>query len=163
MSHENWISHSHWKKTEQPLNCIQNLRALKCAQMSCWTLPSINAEEPGAKLAGVQRLSKVWCFITGGKVIFYQSISNDHKPWWTLMFYYHLIQSDLMRKNKSLIFSLVYGLMSFNCKKKYFFINKIYKTSKKQCRWVHSVCKCVVIGAHSWICVCILLWQWSPL
>ncbi len=29
------------------------------------------------------------------KVIFYQSISNDHKPWRALMLYYCLIQTNL--------------------------------------------------------------------
>lgn len=53
------------------------------------------AGEPGATVARVQRLGKVQCFITAGKVIFYQSISNDHKTRRASMLYYHRIQTNL--------------------------------------------------------------------
>lgn len=58
------------------------------------------AEEPGATVTRVQRLGKVQRFITGGKVIFYQSISNDHKARGASMLYYCLIQSNLRTQVK---------------------------------------------------------------
>lgn len=64
-------------------------------------------KEPGATVAGVQRLGKVQCFISGGKVIFYQSISNDHKPRRLSMVYYRHIQTNLRtetKENRCLIF-----------------------------------------------------------
>lgn len=88
------------KKKRQHFNCIQSIRALQCVWMSCWTLPSMAAEEPGATVARVQRLHKVQCFITSGKAIFYQSISNDHKPRRASMLYYRLIQSNLRTQVK---------------------------------------------------------------
>lgn len=132
-SHEGWISHSHGKNTEQPFNCIQRMRALMCVWTSCWTLPFMAAEEPGATVARVQRLGKVQCFITGGKVIFYQSISNDHKPRRASMLYYRHIQTNLRTKVKKKIdvwfFYLLYwhNLIAMTMGKYKLYIIKIYK------------------------------------
>lgn len=54
--------------------------ALKCVWMSCWTLPSTAAEEPGAtRRQQFKGEAKCSALLMAEKVIFYQSISNDDK------------------------------------------------------------------------------------
>lgn len=87
------------RKTAQPFNCIQRARALQCAWIPSWTLPSTAATEPGATWGGEQEFkgeAKCTALLMAEKVIFYQSISNDDKtPEGASMLYYCLIQTNL--------------------------------------------------------------------
>lgn len=87
------------RKTAQPFNFIQRRRALQCAWMPSWTLPSMAATEPGATWGGEQEFkgeAKCNALLMAEKVIFYQSISNDDKtPEGASMLYYCLIHTNL--------------------------------------------------------------------
>lgn len=118
-----------------------------------WTLPCMAAEQPGAKVVRVQRLSKVWCFITGGEVIFHQSISNDHKRWRASMVYYQAHSKWPKQEKGSFIFSLAYGLMSLNSTNQTMEDLIQYNISYWNKTWRCSMQVCAHVGAHEYVCV----------
>ena len=94
------------------------MRALKSVWKSGWT-QFTTAKEPRATVAKVQRAGKVWCFITSGKVIFCQSISNDQRPQRASVLYYHPIQTNLKNtsteENRYLIYIYLFYCHKTNC------------------------------------------------
>lgn len=108
--------------------------------MSCWTLQFTSGKEPGATVAGVQRLGKVRCFITGEKVIFYQSISNDHRPQRAAVLYYRLLQTNLRtqvkrkdkKKNKSKIHNQHLTEFMGSCHLIALMVDQIFKLETKK-------------------------------